>query len=223
MLRCRNCFRITKNPRYCSKRCAAIRNNHLFPKRRPRGKCNRCGKPLTVKRRICNMCRSRLEAWRTRLRPLPPSWDVQDRKFVLDVVGLALWWAEGDKSRWHVGICNSDPDVIRIFLHWLREVYNVPLRRFRAHISVHKDTDPIRTLRAWRRITGIPREQFGKTTVKRNRSRFRGHKLPYGTCHVAVHDVKLFDIVRSRWSKLQSLTGSRASLPVPLTEPARAC
>ena len=216
MLRCGNCFRITRNPKYCSKRCAAIRNNHLFPKRRPRGRCKRCGTPLTVKRRICNMCRSRLQAWRTQPSPVPRVWNARDHRIALDLVGLALWWAEGDKNRWRVSVSNSDPDVIRLFVHWLREVYNVPLRKFRAAIQVHQDTDPTKTKRFWRRTIGITTEQFSKTIVKEKSSEVRERRLPYGTCKVMVHDVRLFDLVKSRWSQIQSLTGSRWSITRPL-------
>jgi len=153
---------------------------------------------------------------------VPEIWNAGNRKIALDMVGLALWWAEGDKNRWRVCVTNSDPDVIRLFVQWMREVYNVPMRKFRAQIHVHQDTDSTKAQRFWRRIIGIAKEQFSKTSVKRTSSVVRERRLPYGTCKVMVHDARLFDLVRSRWSQIQSLTGSRWSFTQALASNERA-
>lgn len=213
MPRCSTCLRLTRNPRYCSRRCAAIRNNHLFPKRHPSGRCKRCRKPLALNRRICTVCRSRMDAWRARGNPLlNMSLDADDRKFALDLIGLALWWAEGSKNRWRIAVTNSDPDVILLTLSWLREVYSVPMRKFRAHIHVHRDIGARAALRFWRRLTGIPRNQFYKTHVKPGASRIREGRLAYGTCTLYVFDTKLFDEFRSKLDQLRRLPRLRGSI-----------
>jgi transcriptional regulator with XRE-family HTH domain len=42
------------------------------------------------------------------------------------LVGCALYWAEGDKNRNQVRLANSDPELIRLFVRFLREQFGVP-------------------------------------------------------------------------------------------------
>lgn len=45
----------------------------------------------------------------------------------LYVAGVMLYWAEGDKSSRNAArISNSDPEVLRLFMRFLRECLNVP-------------------------------------------------------------------------------------------------
>ena len=39
---CITCNSPTNNPKYCSRRCAAITNNKLTPKRKTQKKCSKC-------------------------------------------------------------------------------------------------------------------------------------------------------------------------------------
>ena len=43
------------------------------------------------------------------------------RRDVLHAAGCMLYWAEGSKSRNSVALDNSDPEVVRFFLTFLRE------------------------------------------------------------------------------------------------------
>jgi len=219
VIRCLTCHRRTENPKFCSRRCAAVTNNRLFPKRLPKGHCSHCGKALTVHRGICDICRSRLTAWSRDALGERPIWERPDRSLVLDLVGLGLWWGEGRKDRHKVSVCNSDPAVLALVVAWLREVYRVPLRKFRAGVHIHRDLDSEATLRFWRKVTGIPRGQFHKIQVFRARDRLtkrRGaRKMLYGVCTVSVYDVRLFDVILRRLSRIKSLV--RASDSGPLT------
>ena len=53
MITCTTCGRETKNPRFCSRTCAAKQNNRLVPKRRPEGKCFACGIPVPKRAKYC--------------------------------------------------------------------------------------------------------------------------------------------------------------------------
>lgn len=202
---CITCGRETANPKFCSRSCAAITNNHLYPRRRPTGKCSHCGKPLTIHRGICDICRARLRSWSRPAPAVDTLWQPGSRKFVLDLVGLALWWGEGSKNRQEVCVTNTDPDVILLTLRWLREVYGVPLRMFRLRVKLHKDLDAERTLRFWRRLTGIPRDQVYRPHILDRPNSKRAGRLSYGICSIKVHDVLLFDRLRERLRALRSL------------------
>jgi len=207
MQHCLTCYKMTANPRFCSQSCAAKRNNHLFPKRKPTGRCNRCRKPLRLKRGICDICKARMSRWRIENRRLTESWTPWGRNFALDLVGLSLWWAEGDKHYHRVAVTNSDPDVILIVLRWLREVYNVPLRKFHVSVRVHSNIDVRAALRFWSRLTGVPLGQFTKPYVfpfKKGTKRTR--RMAWGVCSLRVFDVRLVETLRSRLDEVRSLT-----------------
>ena len=52
--KCEHCQKETKNKKYCSKSCAAIVNNSLYPKNPRRNFCQKCGQSSS--RRLCRMC-----------------------------------------------------------------------------------------------------------------------------------------------------------------------
>ena len=53
MTACPVCARMTRNPKFCSRSCAAKVNNVLVPKRRPGGNCSACGAPVPRRHRYC--------------------------------------------------------------------------------------------------------------------------------------------------------------------------
>ncbi len=54
---CINCLVKTKNPKFCSRSCAAIFNNKTFHKRKPKIIiCFRCNNQLKPRKRICDIC-----------------------------------------------------------------------------------------------------------------------------------------------------------------------
>jgi len=211
MRKCLTCYRKTRNPRFCSRRCAAIMNNHLFPKRRPLGQCSRCRKRLTTHRGICDTCRSRMDSWLVKAPEISSLWTAAGRKLALDFVGLGLWWGEGTKDRQTVAVANADPDAILLALKWLREVYGVPLRKFRISLAVHHDVNVRATRHFWSRLTGIPLSQFRKTMFYRTRQKHPSRLMPYGTCVIRLHDVRLFDQVNHRLRAIRRLIRSSDS------------
>jgi hypothetical protein len=50
---CQNCGRETRNPKFCSRSCAASHNNIRIPKRHPEGKCFVCEAPIPARQKFC--------------------------------------------------------------------------------------------------------------------------------------------------------------------------
>ncbi|MDB5265234.1 MAG: hypothetical protein JWN64_805 [Parcubacteria group bacterium] len=85
----------------------------------------------------------------------------------LYVLGLGLYWGEGYKrGSQECGFTNSDPAIIRTILKWFEECFNVSIERISAQVSINilyeKESD--RILNYWSAETGIPLEQFGRST-----------------------------------------------------------
>jgi hypothetical protein len=56
MNRCIVCNSPTANPKFCSRSCAAKHNNTVTPKRKPEGKCLKCGSPIITKEQYRKVC-----------------------------------------------------------------------------------------------------------------------------------------------------------------------
>ncbi|MEV7544966.1 hypothetical protein [Streptomyces sp. NPDC089915] len=87
----------------------------------------------------------------------------------LFLIGIALYWAEGAKARPHhqVKFVNSDPDMIRTFLAWLR-MMGVTDDRLRFTLQIHETADVIASEEYWAEVVGLDASHFGKTTLKRH-------------------------------------------------------
>lgn len=108
------------------------------------------------------------------------------------LIGTALYWAEGGKSRSVVRFSNSDPKMIQLMIRFFKEICSVNQEKLRAHIHIHEHLDARSAEKYWQKVTGIPKEQFYKTYNKPNRSS-KGvrNSLPYGVCDIYVLDAKL--------------------------------
>jgi hypothetical protein len=53
---CFNCGAGTKNPKFCSRSCAATLNNQAHPKRKKTNNCKNCSKQILASRTYCQKC-----------------------------------------------------------------------------------------------------------------------------------------------------------------------
>lgn len=121
--------------------------------------------------------------------------------------GCMLYWAEGTKSRHHVALSNSDPDLIRYFMRFLRSCFEVRNRDIRIQINCYDDERPVGEIEAfWLRVAELDRESLHKTIVNRRpRSSLASHrKLPYGVCLVRLCNTR---IVQTIYGAIRSMAG----------------
>lgn len=88
----------------------------------------------------------------------------------LFVAGVSAYWAEGSKNKpWRNGTAvqfvNSDPDIIRLFLAWLRLV-GVSSDRLIYRLHIHETADVSDALAFWSSAVGAPATQFARPTMK---------------------------------------------------------
>ena len=121
----------------------------------------------------------------------------------LHLAGCMLYWAEGSKRRNQLCFSNSDPEMVRFFIAFLKTYFDIRARDIR--ITCHLFADHIEHQREveqfWLNEAGLPGESLRKSVVNvysRSSKRKRINKLPYGTCQVVV----------SRTWVLQSILGS---------------
>jgi len=107
------------------------------------------------------------------------------------LAGCMLYWAEGSKGRNQLRFSNSDPEMIRFFVAFLKEYFQLDDRDIR--ITCHLFADHIERQREierfWLNAAGLPEESLRRSVVNvysRYSKRKRVNKLPYGTCRVVV-------------------------------------
>lgn len=102
-----------------------------------------------------------------------------DRERILFL--CALYWAEGSKSDF--GLSNTDPELIRLYVNGLREVFGVSDERLRISVRIYEDLDRDKCLTYWSKIVNIPIEKFVSVNVLPGKKK---GKLEYGMCRVRV-------------------------------------
>ncbi|MFE6486459.1 hypothetical protein ACFVGN_26495 [Streptomyces sp. NPDC057757] len=90
----------------------------------------------------------------------------------LFLVGVGLYWAEGSKNKPYrrqerITFVNSDPNMITVFLSWLR-LLKVEQSRHRFSVQIHESADVKAAEEFWAHHVGIEATDLLKTTLKRH-------------------------------------------------------
>lgn len=123
----------------------------------------------------------------------------------LYLVGLSLYWGEGSKTGNTIVITNSDPDIILIFVTFLRKVCHVDDTRLHPLIQHHSDQNQDDLVRFWSLLMNIPSSQFYKCTVKKSSSKESTKRLEFGTISLRYADSLLFKELLARVYSLKTL------------------
>ncbi|PIU16598.1 hypothetical protein COT20_00110 [bacterium (Candidatus Gribaldobacteria) CG08_land_8_20_14_0_20_39_15] len=109
-------------------------------------------------------------------------------KYELLLIGAALYWAEGynrqDKvPSPYISFGNSNPDMVVLFLRFLREVMQISEKKLRPIVQIHKNIKPESAINFWAKITSIPQKSFRVTHQASRASKGKRpyNSLPYGT------------------------------------------
>ena len=128
----------------------------------------------------------------------------------LRVAGIMLYWAEGTLKGQTVDFVNSNPEMIRIFLQFLRHVCGIDDRRLRLYLYTYSYLDLEKTKNYWKNITGISLSQFTKPYIREGNSNLSNRKLPYGLVHIRYNDKKLLELIKSWIEDYRSSVSIRA-------------
>jgi hypothetical protein len=127
----------------------------------------------------------------------------------LHMAGCMLFWAEGDKHRNGVRLANSDPNLLRLFVAFLRRCYDADVSRiaircylFADHIERQREIEDF-----WLRTLELPDSCLRSSIVNvysKYSQKKRRNKLPRGTCKVAYDDTQT---VQSIYGAIQEYAG----------------
>lgn len=106
-----------------------------------------------------------------------------------------LHWAEGSKHRNIVQVVNSDPEVLALFVRFLRTYFDAADSALKAMCNLFPDheTHQRQVEDYWLGILALPRSSLTKSIINnysRASERTRIGRLPYGTCRLTYHSTR---------------------------------
>ncbi len=121
------------------------------------------------------------------------------------VIGTVLYWAAGYKrpvvingkvrTSHRVSLTNSDPNLISIFLKFLREICKIPNEKITIWVRYFEHQDQVYLLDFWKKRCNIPYSNFRKTlqTVSISSQRKKSYNsLPFGVAQISVNSTNLY-------------------------------
>jgi transposase-like protein len=123
--------------------------------------------------------------------------------------GCMLYWAEGEKDRNSLRFSNSDPEMVRFFVSFLRRYFDLEDREIRLtcylfadHFEKQKEIEQF-----WLRVAQLPETSLLKSHVNvysKYSTKKRMNRLPYGTVKITVNRTR---VVQSIYGSIQEYAG----------------
>jgi hypothetical protein len=130
---------------------------------------------------------------------------MSDRELFL--VGVAIYWAEGTKSKpWRtqsrLAFINSDPSMVLTFLRWL-ELLGKGRHRCIFRIQIHESADVDAAEAYWAGVVGIGVADLKRTTLKRHNPKTVRYNIGEDYHGCLTIDVRrsaaLYELVEGAW------------------------
>ena len=125
------------------------------------------------------------------------------------VAGCMLYWAEGEKDRNALRFYNSDPEMVRFFVVFLKTYFN--LREEEIRITCNLFADHVQRQHEieqfWLEVAQLPECSLGESYVNvysKHSKKKRANRLPYGTVRVTVCRTR---VVQSIFGSIQEYAG----------------
>ena len=101
------------------------------------------------------------------------------------VAGTVMYWAEGNKVGRRLGLANSDPRALRLFVEWTR-TYHSAEAEFVLKLNLHEGNDEAGARSFWEKTLGLTGVEFHRTFIKPEGTGHRKNHLGQGVCLVRV-------------------------------------
>jgi len=125
------------------------------------------------------------------------------------VAGCMLYWAEGEKDRNSLRFYNSDPEMVRFFVFFLKKYFDlgdeeirITCNLFADHLHQQREIEQF-----WLDVAQLPRRSLCKSYVNaysKHSKKKRTNRLPYGTVRVTVCRTR---VIQSIFGAIQEYAG----------------
>lgn len=134
-----------------------------------------------------------------------------DKQFLLGM-GLGIYWGEGNKSDHHaVRITNTDPQMLLVFKHFLKEICSIKESKLSYSIVAFNDSDIDVVSQFWSIKLGVPSKKFGKIVQihQQGKGKYK-NKSKFGVCSISFGNIKLKKWIMDQLFSPDSSTAERA-------------
>ena len=110
------------------------------------------------------------------------------------IAGVSLYLGDGLKSDREVGFANSNPQLVRFMVGWLREYCEIKEEKLRGQLWIHDTCDETKAKQFWSKLTGIPTDKFLKSYIainKKDSLKVRKQLHEYGIFTVRVFSAEI--------------------------------
>ena len=123
----------------------------------------------------------------------------------LMLIEASLYWAEGyknfntaRKNYPYIGFSNSDPQMMRVFIAFLKDVLGIGSEKLRLEVHIYPQQSLSDARMYWHQVTGISADWIKAYVVVSPTSRGKRPKnlLPYGTAYLRINSRQEFFKVR---------------------------
>jgi transcriptional regulator with XRE-family HTH domain len=125
------------------------------------------------------------------------------------IAGCMLYWAEGEKDRNALRFYNSDPEMVRFFVFFLKKYFDlrdeeikVTCNLFADHVQQQREIEQF-----WLDVAQLPQRSLCKSYVNvysKHSKKKRTNRLPYGTVRITVTRTR---VVQSIFGSIQEYAG----------------
>lgn len=110
----------------------------------------------------------------------------------LFIMGVVLYWAEGNRKTETFQFSNSDPAAIKLILRWINKFCEIPQEKIKARLYIHGIYAHENCENFWSKVTNIPVNKFEKTVYKPTAHKVKKNPKYKGCLQIRIYNVKLF-------------------------------
>ena len=114
----------------------------------------------------------------------------KDEKLAKLIAALVFWCEGGKRTLSCLYFTNSDSKLIKLFLKCLRLGFKIDEKKFRCLMHLHNYHNEKTQLEYWSKATGIPKNQFTKTFLKKH-TEIRKRKNYQGCLSVRYYNARV--------------------------------
>jgi len=126
---------------------------------------------------------------------------IQERELL--VAAIMLYYGEGAKTGNIVDLANSDEEVIKLFLRFLRKICRIKDSKLRFYLYCFSNQNSNDLIKYWSSQLKVEKTQFTKPYVRPAVSRGK-RSISHGVIHIRYGDKKLLELILSLCKKLVS-------------------
>lgn len=119
----------------------------------------------------------------------------------LFVAGLMLYFGEGAKTRSTVDLANSNPEMLKLFIAFLRTIFRIDESKVRIYLYCYSNQNVSDLINFWSQELSVSKNLFTRPYVRDHlpsNKRF----IQYGVAHVRYNDKRLLEKILSLCSSL---------------------